>query len=68
MAAYEKSRVELDRATGTLLDHAGIQVADAERGQVTHMPNVPYVAPRQDLQPQVPPQQQVPPTPQSGQM
>jgi hypothetical protein len=35
---------------------------------VTHMPNVPYVAPRPDLQPQVPQQQQAPPTPQSGQM
>ena len=50
-AAYEKSRVELDRATGLLLDHAGIDVADATRGTVTHLPNVPYVAPRQDAQP-----------------
>jgi outer membrane protein TolC len=50
-AAYEKARVELDRATGLLLDHAGIVMADAERGEVTHMPNVPYVAPRQDAQP-----------------
>lgn len=48
MAAYEKSRVELDRATGTLLEHNGISVDDAARGQVTHMPNVPYVAPRKD--------------------
>jgi outer membrane protein len=47
-AAYEKSRIELDRATGLLLDHAGIDIADATRGQVTHLPNVPYVAPRQD--------------------
>ena len=47
-AAYEKSRIELDRATGLLLEHAGIDVADATRGQVTHLPNVPYVAPRQD--------------------
>ena len=37
-AAYEKSRIELDRATGLLLDHAGINVADATRGQVTHLP------------------------------
>jgi outer membrane protein len=50
-AAYEKSRIELDRATGLLLDHAGIDVADATRGQVTHLPNVPYVAPRQDVTP-----------------
>jgi hypothetical protein len=49
MAAYEKSRVELDRAVGTLLDHNGISIDDAARGQVTHMPNVPYVAPRKDL-------------------
>jgi len=49
MAAYEKSRVELERATGTLLDHNGISIDDAARGQVTHLPNVPYVAPRKDL-------------------
>jgi outer membrane protein len=46
MANYEKSRLELDRATGVLLDHAGIIMADAVRGQVTQMPNVPYVTPR----------------------
>jgi outer membrane protein TolC len=50
MAAYEKSRLELDRATGLLLDHAGIQIPDAEKGEVTHMPNIPYVAPRKDVQ------------------
>ena len=54
MAAYEKSRVELDRATGLLLDNAGILVEDAERGQVSHMPKVGFVAPRQDVQPQSP--------------
>jgi len=54
-AAYEKSRIELDRATGLLLDHAGIDVADASRGQVTHLPSVPYVAPRQDPATQPPP-------------
>jgi outer membrane protein len=62
MAAYEKARVELDRAIGNLLDHAGVSIDDAARGQVTHMPNAPYVAPRKDLpttQPgiQTPPQQ-----------
>jgi outer membrane protein len=51
-AAYEKSRLELDRATGLLLEHAGIDVTDAIRGQVTHLPNVPYVAPRQDSTPE----------------
>ncbi len=47
-AAYEKSRIELDRATGLLLDHSGIDVADATRGQVTRLPKVPYVVPRQE--------------------
>jgi len=49
MAAYEKSRVELDRAVGVTLDHAGISIDDAARGQVSRLPNVPYVAPRKDL-------------------
>jgi outer membrane protein len=49
MAAYEKSRIELDRATGLLLDHAGIVMRDAERGQVTHGPSIPYVVPRKDV-------------------
>ena len=61
-AAYEKSRVELDRATGLLLDHTGVLLADAERGETTQMPQAPYVAPRQNLQeieaiPQTAPQQ-----------
>ncbi len=61
-SAYEKARVELDRATGATLDRLGILMADAERGQVTRMPSVPYVAPR-------PPEQQTPvqPPPQSQQ-
>ena len=50
-AAYEKSRVELDRATGLLLDHAGINIADATSGQVKHLPTVPYVAPSSDPTP-----------------
>ncbi len=59
-AAYEKSRIELDRATGLLLDHSGIDVTDATRGQVTHLPKVPYVAPRPDAGPAGQPAQ--PPT------
>ncbi len=59
-AAYEKSRVELDRATGLLLDHSGIDVADATRGQVTHLPKVPYVVPRQDAIPAGQPAQSPP--------
>jgi outer membrane protein TolC len=49
MVAYEKARIELDRATGTLLDHNGISIDDAARGQVTRLPNAPYVTPRKDL-------------------
>jgi outer membrane protein len=59
-AAYEKSRIELDRATGLLLDHTGINVADATRGQVTHLPKVPYVVPRQDTNPAEQPVQSPP--------
>ncbi|MGB8580308.1 MAG: TolC family protein [Candidatus Sulfotelmatobacter sp.] len=64
--AYEKSRIELDRATGDLLDHNGISVDDAARGQVTHMPNVPYIAPRKELPSvaQPPPQAAAPQSPQ----
>jgi outer membrane protein len=51
MAAYEKSQIELDRATGLLLDHAGIVMSDAQRGEVTHAPKVPFIAPRSDAQP-----------------
>ena len=68
-AAYEKSRIELDRATGLLLDHSGIDIADATRGQVTHLPSVPYIAPRQDTGPGAQPA--APTTsiqPQAGQM
>ncbi len=49
MVAYEKSRLELDRATGLLLDHNGISIDDAAKGQVTRMPNVPDIAPRKEL-------------------
>jgi len=48
MAAYEKAQVELDRATGLLIEHAGIDMGDAEKGDVTHMPKIPFVAPRSD--------------------
>jgi hypothetical protein len=60
MAAYEKSHIEVDRATGLLLDHAGILVGDAERGEVTHMPKIPYVAPRADAPSVMPAQPQQP--------
>ena len=48
MAAYEKSRLELDRATGLLLEHSNIQIADAQKGQVTAMPKVPDVIEHQE--------------------
>jgi outer membrane protein len=48
-AAYEKAQIELDRATGLLLEHSGIVLSDAEKGEVTHMPRVPFVAPRADV-------------------
>ncbi len=65
MAAYEKAQVELDRATGLLLDHAGILLSDAEHGEVTRMPNIPFVAPRKEvptsvMQPQAAPDTQPP--------
>jgi outer membrane protein len=47
-AAYEKAEIELDRATGLLLEHAGIVMDDAEKGVVTHNPKIPFVAPRSD--------------------
>jgi outer membrane protein len=49
---YQKSRVELDRAIGLTLDHNGVVMDDAERGQVSKMPHVPYATPRSDLQAQ----------------
>jgi outer membrane protein TolC len=56
LVAYEKSRIELDRATGTLLDHTGVSIDDAARGQVTRLPNAPYVTPRKDLNAPITPQ------------
>jgi outer membrane protein TolC len=61
MAAYEKSRIELDRAIGVTLDHAGISIDDAAKGQVTRMPSVPNIAPRKELPTVAPPP---PPAPQ----
>jgi outer membrane protein len=40
--SYERAELELDRATGLLLEHAGIRMADAERGEVTHGPTIPH--------------------------
>jgi len=35
MTVHEKARVELDRATGTTLEHNGIQLEDAVRGTIS---------------------------------
>ena len=53
-AAYEKSRVELDRAIGVTLTHLGIDITDAETAQVKKTPKVPGVVPRSQ-NPQAPP-------------
>lgn len=64
-AAYEKAEIELDRSTGLLLEHAGIVMDDAVKGLVTHMPKIPYVAPRSDAGSVMtpPPEAQQPPAP-----
>ncbi|HKD90514.1 MAG TPA: TolC family protein [Terriglobales bacterium] len=46
MTKYEKGRVDLDRLTGSTLQHLGIEIGDAESGKVQHMPKVPGVASR----------------------
>jgi outer membrane protein TolC len=55
-AAYEKAEVELDRATGLLLERAGIVMSDAESGVVTHTPKVPFVTSTSDVPSVMPPQ------------
>jgi outer membrane protein len=45
-STYEKSRVELDRATGLTLSHAGIEIEDAVRGTVQREPAFSGVTPR----------------------
>src|SRR5579862_9909331 len=45
-STYEKSRVELDRATGLTLAHSGIEIEDAVHGTVQQAPTFSGVAPR----------------------
>lgn len=52
MSTYEKSRVELDRATGLSLTRTGIQIEDAMRGEVQQLPCFTGVAPRADATPE----------------
>jgi len=54
MTAYEKSRVELDRVTGSTLERNNIRFDEATVGDVQTPPRVPDVVPRTDLQPQAP--------------
>ena len=49
MSTYEKSRVELDRATGLTLTHTGIEIEDAEKGSVHQLPHFSGVAPRAEI-------------------
>ncbi|HWR17851.1 MAG TPA: TolC family protein [Terriglobales bacterium] len=59
MAAYEKSRVDLDRATGMTLTNYGIDIVDAESGNVKRTPQMPGVVPNTNVPGQQPvPQQQ----------
>jgi outer membrane protein TolC len=45
LAAYEESQVELDRATGLLLEHSGIVLNEVRKGELSQTPKIPYVAP-----------------------
>ena len=58
LSQYEKSRVDLDRATGTSLTHLGIEIEDAERGRVQSLPHVEGATPRPDTTPVMPPAEQ----------
>jgi outer membrane protein TolC len=43
MSAYAKSRVELERSTGSLLSHYNIVLDEAENGDVHTLPTIPDV-------------------------
>ncbi|MBV9073956.1 MAG: TolC family protein [Acidobacteria bacterium] len=49
MSAYEASKLQLDVVTGRTLQTLGIEIADAETGNVTHMPHAPYAVPGTDV-------------------
>jgi len=75
MAAYEKSRVQLDFVTGTILAQNHIALSDAETGNLSTLPAAPYIVPNPNpgnpgvvVQPAPPlqqpqPQEQQPPPP-----
>src|SRR5262249_25763082 len=52
MSAYEKSHVELDRATGSTLAHTNIEIEEAEKGTVEKQPVFRGVAPRNEVHPE----------------
>ena len=72
-ANYEKSKVQLDKSTAETLSKLGIDIADAEAGQVKHLPTVKGVVPANvqeltsPLPPYVPPSTQPPPATQPPQ-
>jgi outer membrane protein len=49
MSAYESSKLQLDVVTGRTLDTLGVNIQDAESGNVTHMPHSPYAVRENDL-------------------
>jgi outer membrane protein TolC len=49
MSAYEQSKLQLDVVTGRTLETLGIDIGDAESGNVTHLPHAPYAAPGTDV-------------------
>ena len=49
MSAYESSKLQLDIVTGRTLETLGINIEDAESGNVTHMPHSPYAVRTNDI-------------------
>jgi outer membrane protein TolC len=62
MSSYETSKIQLDIATGRLLETLGIAMSDAATGNVTHAPHAPYAVRGTDVisQPVPPFQPQAP--------
>ena len=49
MSSYESSKLQLDIVTGRTLETLGINIEDAETGNVTHMPHSPYAVRGNDI-------------------
>ncbi|HVH87593.1 MAG TPA: TolC family protein [Terriglobales bacterium] len=49
MSAYESSKLQLDVTTGRTLETLGIDIRDAESGNVSHMPHSPYAVRGNDI-------------------